>query len=372
MGYRPVFEAFIRKWWRGPLDVDCIREFFYSVGDPRGQGKKNRDPYTLQGVILVLDEYFRKFRMLNMFYGIGFTPAYIDDLSPEKMLYDRIVYDFDSKEDLGKAISKAFEFAEYLKEKYGCDAIIVRSGFKGAHIVVPLRKPTNWEGYQLIWRTLLPHKLKQLSDTSMLQWNRLDRIPYTYNVKQDKKTGELHRRFTRIIYPQKLRVEEFRWDLFEPLDPSTVEVNEIILPDIRIKKIRRIRRNYRKHRFSPPDNIEELVNHPLIPPCIKNIIESMMKTRYLKHEERVALVLYLKWIGYDKEKIIEFFAKHVKDYKERITRYQVEYLYGLRGTKRNYKMYLCKKMRQKGMCPGCDKEYIKNPVMYTLTSNSRI
>ena len=76
------------------------------------------------------------------------------------------------------------------------------------------------------------------------------------------------------------------------------------------------------------------------------------------------LVLYLKWLGYDKEEVIEFFARHARDYKERVTRYQVEYLYGLRGSRKNYKMYSCKKMKELGLCLGCG--WDRNPLTYTV------
>lgn len=75
-------------------------------------------------------------------------------------------------------------------------------------------------------------------------------------------------------------------------------------------------------------------------------------------------MLYLKWVGYDKEKVIEFFARYARDYRERVTRYQVEYLYGLRGSRKNYKMYSCKKMKELGLCLDCG--WNRNPLTYTI------
>lgn len=365
MRFREAFLLFLRKWWRGPIGQGDMREFFYSIGDPRDEGaEKERGLYTLRGVELELERLFRSFRLTNMFYGIGFTYTFDYEPKLQEMLYDRIVYDFDSRENPGEALRRALEFAKSLKERFGCDAIVVSTGFKGAHVVVPLRKPVNWDGYQLIWKALLvPYSFRGLVDRSMLQWNRLDRIPYTYNVKRDKETGELQRRFTRIVYPEKIRVEDFEWSLFEFLEPSNIEVVRVELPNIEVKRIRKRKRSLQRM-ITLPGNIEELTNHSAVPPCIRNLIDTMVKTGGLDHYQRVALVLYLKWIGYDKEKVIEFFAKYAKDYKERITRYQVEYLYGLRGSKKNYKMYSCKKMKELGLCLECG--WNRNPVTYTI------
>ena len=142
----------------------------------------------------------------------------------------------------------------------------------------------------------------------MLQWDRLDRIPYTYNVKRDKETGELQTRFTRIVHPEKIRVEDFEWSLFESLEPSNIEIVRVELPNIEVKRIRKRKRSLQRM-ITLPGNIEGLTNHSAVPPCIRNLIDTMVKTGGLDHYQRVALVLYLKWMGYDKEKVIEFFAK---------------------------------------------------------------
>jgi len=42
-----------------------------------------------------------------------------------------------------------------MRERYGAEAVIVRSGFKGAHVYVPLKAPVRWDDYQVLWRTLL-------------------------------------------------------------------------------------------------------------------------------------------------------------------------------------------------------------------------
>ena len=41
------------------------------------------------------------------------------------------------------------------------------------------------------------------------QYNRLDRIPYTQDVKRNKVTGELKMKLTRIAYPRMIRIGDF-------------------------------------------------------------------------------------------------------------------------------------------------------------------
>jgi len=52
-------------------------------------------------------------------------------------------------------VEAAREFVSLMRERYGAEAVIVRSGFKGAHVYVPLKAPVRWDDYQVLWRTLL-------------------------------------------------------------------------------------------------------------------------------------------------------------------------------------------------------------------------
>ncbi len=89
----------------------------------------------------------------------------------------------------------------------------------------------------------------------------------------------------------------------------------------------------------------------------------MIKSGDADHNQRWVLAMYLKWVGFDKEKVIEFFAKHAKDYNERITRYQVEHIYAMRGSRKDYLMPSCRWMREHNMCLECG--WDRNPVTYT-------
>ena len=119
-------------------------------------------------------------------------------------------------------------WAGKLKAAYGCDAVIYSTGFKGIHVVIPLKQPTDWEGYKLTYHALLnlDKRAKFLNDWSMLQPNRLDRIPYTWNVKEDG------RAYVTIIdlNGKELDPTRFDWSSYEPLDITKVEVTKVTAP----------------------------------------------------------------------------------------------------------------------------------------------
>lgn len=230
------FRNFVVKWFRGPLSLGEFREVFYSIGDPRGPGMKDRGVFRYNGFRQFLEEMAPHYRDLNLFIGIGFVkPGHVsDDLAPEYLLYDRLVYDFDCEDDPYKGVEAALFFADKVREKYGADSVVYVSGFKGAHVTIPLAKPTDWEGYVLSWKallTLLPREYKSMVDYNMLQYNRVDRAPYTWNVKDGR------RAFVRIITPESMKPWMFSWNMYRPLDLSKIVVYKPVLPEVKPKKI---------------------------------------------------------------------------------------------------------------------------------------
>ena len=211
---------FLRKWFCGP-DGYCwrVREFGYCLGPLDSCGFR-RDTYALEGFLQEFERlYVRGYPNLNAFLSI----ASYNDLDMNTPIYDSIHFDFDDGEDPSKALTAALDLARKLKERYGCDSVIYSTGIKGAHLVIPLKPVTNWEGYRLAYSVLLSlsDKALSLNDPNMLQQNRLDRIPYTWNVKKDK------RAYVRILSKDGehyIKPEEFDWSNYEPLNLSNVEV----------------------------------------------------------------------------------------------------------------------------------------------------
>ncbi len=88
----------------------------------------------------------------------------------------------------------------------------------------------------------------------------------------------------------------------------------------------------------------------LFPPCIKRILNELKAGGNPSHVERFNLAAFLGQIGLGVDDILEYFKK-TADYNEKIARYQVEHILGLRGSRRKYMPYNCDKMKSAGICP---------------------
>ena len=87
-----------------------------------------------------------------------------------------------------------------------------------------------------------------------------------------------------------------------------------------------------------------------LPPCIKILIEKLQTGENLSHHERFTVAAFLVNIGLDVDTILEFFKK-TPDFNEKIARYQIEHIAGLRGSKKKYLPYNCDNMKSLGICP---------------------
>jgi DNA primase large subunit len=104
------------------------------------------------------------------------------------------------------------------------------------------------------------------------------------------------------------------------------------------------------------------------PPCVKGLLERATKGQHLSHVERFTLVTYLVHQGVGVDAIVKLFS-NVSDFKEDKTRYQVEHLAGLKGSRTAYKTYSCSTLRTHGVCVNPDDpicKRINNPLSYHL------
>ena len=360
------FKEFFRKWWGGYNNIakDMVRELGYCVGVMK-QGDFVREAGVLDWALKFIP--WKEFRQLNLFISTAYYMN-IDDVNNAEAtaFYDRIYYDFDSKEDPKLAVEKAIEFARSLKARFGVDAVVAFSGVHGAHITIPLKKPIRWSIYARIWDMLIaPYDFKTLVDRKVREPKRIYRVPFTYNVKEDG-TG-----FSYImdLNRKKVKMEDFDWSNYEPLDPDAVvkvvEVSTPILDNIIIgKPVPKFVAN--RKLVELPKDPAELDKSDAVPPCIRNIIDAFKKAGDIDHYARLALVWYLKWVGYSIDDVVSIFARFAKDFNEKITRYQVEYAYGLRGKKEDWLPPSCKWMKQHNLCVNCGwDEKHGNIVTYT-------
>ena len=91
------------------------------------------------------------------------------------------------------------------------------------------------------------------------------------------------------------------------------------------------------------------------PPCMRALLEDAREGKNLSHIARFALTTFLLNIGWKVEGIVRLFSS-LPDFNESVTRYQVEHLAGLRGSRTKYTTLKCSNMRTYGLCPmkeGC-------------------
>jgi DNA primase large subunit len=86
-----------------------------------------------------------------------------------------------------------------------------------------------------------------------------------------------------------------------------------------------------------------------LPPCISDLVARVRRGENLSHPERFALATFMINAGADLDYIVDLF-RNVPDFDEKKTRYQVEHLAGLRGSRKKYLTYSCEKMKTLGIC----------------------
>ncbi len=104
----------------------------------------------------------------------------------------------------------------------------------------------------------------------------------------------------------------------------------------------------------------------LFPPCILKLFEDAMKGSNLPHMARFTLATFLLNIGFSIDEVVDIFRR-MPDFREDITRYQVEHLAGLRGSRTKYSPPSCDTLRTFGLCPHppdplCER--VRHPLIY--------
>lgn len=357
---RRALEDFLIKWFCGPKkDTSVRREVAYTIG----ARVKERPGFSRNNIV----DWVDALPIIKEYYeteNLYLSTAFYD--SEEKLIgYHYLYYDFDNEKNPDLAIRGGLEFARSLKERFGITPVTYLSGRKGVGVLVIVKDYIDWGTYQLLWKTLIsPYRyLKELVDTKVLDKRRVHRIPYTYNIKPG------HKQLSRLIdlNGKPIKPEDFDWDTYEPLDLNDVTIYRIKAEPVFKEVIVFPKRKSNGKKKPLPKTIEDLVGCDAVPPCMRNLIDAMVKSGDLDHYRRLALVYYLKWVGFGVDDVVEFFRRYAKDFDERITKYQVRFAYGLEGKGKDYIMPSCEKLRSvdnwAGICLGCG--WGRNPVTYT-------
>ena len=219
-------EDFYRKWLATHLGLNWFIEIGHSGPGHRGF-TRNLFHLPETGAGLVLDLRREK----NLMASIARYPEPIADKNQAR--YPILTLDFDCKEDPWRAVKEALRIAKALKRDYGVDSVLVRSGFKGAHLHIPLKGLASHEELVIIGKSVIQifkprdcNGTKIVDYTSFEDYRHLIRIPYTFNIR------EKERRLAIILDLRLNKIEprDFEWG--EPLDPRSfgIAVVEIDLP----------------------------------------------------------------------------------------------------------------------------------------------
>ncbi|MEM4311026.1 MAG: hypothetical protein QXX95_01375 [Nitrososphaerales archaeon] len=130
-----------------------------------------------------------------------------------------------------------------------------------------------------------------------------------------------------------------------------------------------------------PEKLKEIVNdlkqkapHPTLwigrgevkdyPPCVKHALKELEEGRNLPHYGRFLLASYMLAIGKGVDEIVGLFSK-APDFKEKITRYQIEHIAGLKGGGTKYRVPSCKTLAEHNFCFKTEEcNNIRNPFQF--------
>jgi DNA primase large subunit len=160
----------------------------------------------------------------------------------------------------------------------------------------------------------------------------------------------------------RLLQEEVRVHIEKKLDVK----EKIALPQNVADRVERL-----KQAFTEQKGKIELEGFPkevvvsAFPPCIKHMYDGITSGHHLSHIGRFALTAFLTNIGMTVEEVVNLY-RSLSDFKERLTRYQVEHIAGDRGSRTKYIPPRCATLRTHGVCTGMDKicEEIRHPLVY--------
>ena len=106
------------------------------------------------------------------------------------------------------------------------------------------------------------------------------------------------------------------------------------------------------------------------PPCITHALEAMNRGENLPHSARLMLATYTLGIGKNIDEIVDLF-RNAPDFNERVTRYQIQHLAGLKGSNIKYSVPSCQKLLNQNLCYATeDCSGIINPMQFRKTNRS--
>jgi len=168
-----------------------------------------------------------------------------------------------------------------------------------------------------------------------------------------------------------------RSDLYA-IDYSTTGSNQCFTKHIEKYFFHPIRRIDVNEYDGPVHNIETtdntyLVSNAVVHNCVREALNLLEKGQNVPHYGRFLMATYLLAVGKTVDDIMALFPK-APDFKQSVTKYQVEHIAGLKGGRTRYRVPSCNTLQTHSFC---FKDPIKcyeisNPTQYPSTKNPQV
>ena len=241
------------------------------------------------------------------------------------------------------ALAEAKRASELLKEEDTEKIVEIAENFNWQI------KPTEEDGKTYDLTLHLTDFLKNAANLHSKKWKLVNRQMLNGQVYLTKTEAS------------RLLEEEVRKHIEEKLD---IKVGS--LPDPITERIQRLNQLFseRKAKIKMEELPKEMVI-PAFPPCIKRLYDTISSGRNISHIGRFALTSFLVNVGMTTENVTNLF-RALPDFRERLTRYQVEHIAGRRGSRTKYIPPKCETLQTHGVCQNKDEicRAIRHPLAY--------
>jgi DNA primase large subunit len=197
------------------------------------------------------------------------------------------------------------------------------------------------------YKVQLAQYLKLIRELSGPEWRLVNRVVHRGYVHLTE--AEAVRLFRQLAYQRLSSTEGTPKVTIKQLPPKLQEAAEDVM-----KELVKLRSSY------------EPVTVPASgdwPPCMEAIRARVAEA---SHKELFSFTAFLVNRGHTTEQILAILSER-PDFNERIARYQVEHIAGLRGSRTRYRPPSCQTMRSLGLCVEDGKlcpKWIKNPLEF--------
>jgi DNA primase large subunit len=198
------------------------------------------------------------------------------------------------------------------------------------------------------YKVHLGEYLKLIRELSGPEWRLVNRMVHKGYVHLTE--AEAVRLFRQLAYQRLSSTEGAPKVKIKNLPPKLQEAAEDI-----VKELVKLRSSYAYETV-----VERAEDWP---PCMEAIKARIAEA---SHKELFTVAAYLVNRGYSTEQILAMLAER-PDFNEKIARYQVEHIAGLRGSRTRYRPPSCSTMRTLGLCIEEGKycpRWIQNPLQY--------